>query len=299
MPDEEVPPMSSRLFSSGLIPLAVLLLAAWGVAPAPEPEAEPSYVVAQSGSAAFLQLPGSGASSGISWSSRGGPAGRTHLDSSVLPGPPTPLICSVDTTDAGTIPVCSTSATDNECSARCDSAEVCSAFFDPIGTANTAACSTLGGGGAKRCSVLLPPIGGFLVPSACSAELGGPLTRIVCSVITPGAGKVCSAENPPIGQANMCSTIPSGFVGGGAECSVINNAAAFTNFCSTGFPEAGGGLTKMCSTFQAGTECSMFALNDGSCTSLAGAPVGSCSVFAPGSNCSVIPTTGGPICTLP
>ena len=286
--------MVLRSASSSMVLVPAVVAVSLAFTPADGDHAAPTWSPQQHGATVFLQ-----ASSSAGWSSASAPTTRNHLPSSALPGPPNPVpMCSVDTTDLGTPPVCSTSASTLRCSARCDSDERCSAFFNTAGVAPLIACSTLGGPGQQRCSVLQPMLT-IIAPSMCSAEMGIPGTEILCSVLAPGGGKACSAENPPILQGNFCSTLRTPVMGGRSECSVLNGGAFANNFCSVGLPPDPAGSSKTCSTFQIDSECSIRMGQRGTCTHLVGAPAGTCSVFNPPSNCSVIGGPSGTLCTLP
>ena len=285
--------MAFRTSISSIVPISAIALVTWSSAPIDRADAV-SWAAPQDGSAVFLQ-----ASHAAGWSSQGGAGGRNHLPSSVLPGPPSIVQrCSVDTTDPGSPPVCSTGPNALRCSARCDTMEQCSAFFSSAGTANLVACSTLGGPGKQRCSVLQPPLT-FVGPSTCSAEMGIPGSEVLCSVLASGSGKACSAENSPVFPDNFCSTLRSPVAGGIAQCSVINSGGAGKNFCSVGNAPTPGGPTKLCSTMQSGSECSIRLAQRGTCSNLAGAPAGTCSAHVAGSKCSVIGGPGGTLCTQP
>ncbi|TAH39583.1 MAG: hypothetical protein EYC70_01995 [Planctomycetota bacterium] len=238
--------------------------------------------------AAFLQQ-----GPALGWSTATGGGGRNHLPTSAMPNGTVGLLCSVDTSDLGAPPRCSTTAAAPRCSAHCDNAQRCSAFIGAVG-AGAAVCSTLGGGANRQCSVLQPVINGT-APSVCSAFGGIPGTTIRCSVMGPGNGQKCSVQNPARFQGNLCSTFPSGAVGGTHQCSVLNGGP-LANYCSAGGAVPPGLMTKQCSTSAQNSQCSILPGNKGICTTFSPAPTGSCSILVTPSTCSVIGGANGSFC---
>ncbi|TAH34686.1 MAG: hypothetical protein EYC70_17295 [Planctomycetota bacterium] len=270
------------LAASATIPVMALTGERGGAAPAP-------WKPAPAAAAAFLQRPSS-----VPWSSAAAGSARGHLPSSVLPFLVLGGVCSVDTTDLGNPPACSTNAAAVRCSALSDAQQRCSALLSSAG-GTAAACSATGGNGA-RCSVFLPPFNP-VAGSACSALGGPPGTSIACSVIAPGARQGCSAENPAQTAGNFCSTLSAGASGGVHQCSVLNGGNQ-RNFCSM-VNSPGLFATTNCSTLTAGSACSVRAGSRGVCTNFNGAPTGVCSAFVAASHCSVIGGGAGFLCRWP
>ena len=285
--------MSARSVITRLTPLAAIVAASWAFTPGEDAGAS-TWVPPGHGSAVFLQQSGS-----AGWSSVTGGTSRNHLPSSVIPSPVLNPVCSVDTTDAGTPPVCSTGPNALLCSAICDAAQQCSAFFVPVAAGGSAACSTLGGPGQQRCSVLQAPFGAVLGPSQCSASGGGLNADMLCSVLAGGFRKACSAESPALSPDNFCSTLRSPLPVGRLQCSVINSNPNRKNFCSTANPPSPIGFSKTCSTQSQDSVCSITLGQGGACTSFNGALPGTCSTQVLPSQCSVIGGPSGTFCSQP
>ncbi|TAH38663.1 MAG: hypothetical protein EYC70_04650 [Planctomycetota bacterium] len=231
------------------------------------------------------------------WSAVTGGGSRSHLPKSALGGP-VGQICSVDTSDAGTRPICSTSASLPRCSAQCDSGQQCSALLNTSGTGTVAQCSTLGTSGSA-CSVL-PPATGPSGPALCSA-FGTPANMsISCSVMRAGSSQFCSAVNPARLSDNQCSTFVAAHVLGRLNCSVLGGGGgtANVNSCSVRNAVPAGAQPKLCSTFAPQSNCSVAVGQRGRCTTLT-APAGTCSVFSALSHCSVIGGAAGTSCHWP
>lgn len=229
-------------------------------------------------------------SAGTAWSSALAGGGRSHMPNSVMPWSGPGVLCSVENTDAGAPPSCSTNVAAVRCSAHRDSFQFCSSYFDVSG-GNSAVCSTLGGSGST-CSTL-QPLAQQVARSCCSA-FGGILgTAIECSVMGTGSRQACSAENPAVIADNQCSTFAN------TTCSVLGGGPGATNYCSAGLGVSGTQVTIECSTFASFSECSVRPGQRGLCTAFVPAPAGSCSAFAATSRCSVIGSAGGTFCRWP
>lgn len=215
---------------------------------------------------------------------------RPDLGSSVGPLPDTGTtveVCSVDTTDSGSPPTCSSSAggLDNRCSVFCDSGNQCTAFS--ASTTSEARCSVTGGSG--NCSIFTAK-DKSAESTACSVlEFDDGSTELRCSIISSGNGSVrqCSAENPDNQSAtNTCSVIAGG--GSIRVCSVIQGGESTGDHVCSVF----GAGDKRCSTSISGTYCSVREDQKGICSSqlLGGGTI--CSWFGSGSNtaCSVFPS---------
>lgn len=274
--------------------ISLLGFLTWAALPAATHAAAPKLTAVGSAPAAFLQ--GSGSSA---WStSRAGGSAFGHLPTSAMPFGAVGGTCSVDSTDPGAPPRCSTGAGVAQCSAHCDSQQRCSAFLSAAGGA-LGACSTLGGIGTL-CSVLQPPIA-VVGPSQCSAFGGAPGTSIQCSVMGAGRRQICSAQNPANIPQNQCSTFQiTTTTGGLLECSVLGGGGANKNYCSVGGTVPPGAAPKFCSAHAINSRCSVLVGNRGACTAFSGAPAGTCSAFAGASSfCSVLGGAPGAFCTWP
>ncbi|TAH36806.1 MAG: hypothetical protein EYC70_07395 [Planctomycetota bacterium] len=279
--------MIRAALASGVAVLAAALVPAGGSA------AQASYQpAAPAAFASYLQQP-----SEAPWSSStGGGSGRNHLPTSVMPNGIIGLRCSVDPSDIGTPPTCSTATTGIQCSAHCDNLQFCSAFPFAAGTA--AACSTLGGS-QLRCSVLQPNIN-FAGPSMCSVFGDATGVAVNCSVLGNGFKQGCSAQNGATVAGNQCSTNNlTGLTGGVMRCSVLGGGPTIRKRCSVADPVLAGQVPKQCSVFIAASSCSVRAPNRSFCTNFLPAPAGTCSAFVAGSTCSVINGTSGSFCKWP
>ena len=201
------------------------------------------------------------------------PAQRNHLPSSIFPH--SDAECSVHVPDMPR--ECSISPTTNRrCSAYCGEDQQCSAFSDPAGgNPGGAVCSSFGRD-IGLCSVLQPQRV-LINPSQCSAFNNLTINTLECSVLRPGRKQACSSENP--GRSDQCSAFG---IGQFVRCSVLDSGpVAPRNFCSVGRPPLAGGVTKFCSTFADGAECSIIPGNFALCTHFKSAPAGSCSAQVP------------------
>lgn len=266
---------------------------AWALIPSTGDAAASSWKSVHAAPASFLQQSG-----GPAFTTATTQGSQRALPNSVMPFNVVGGVCSVDATNPGTPPMCSTNGAPVKCSAHCDARQVCSAM-NPGPPANAVMCSVLGGGNNGRCSVLLPQlqqIGG----SQCSAFIGPALTRSICSVLGVGGGtQFCSAQNAGRTPNNQCSTFAMGAVGGATQCSVSGTGPVGTNVCSVYGTVPAGMFRKQCSAFAANSQCSVVVGNNGRCTTFLGAPAGTCSTFATGGFCSVIGGMAGTACSWP
>ena len=254
--------------------------------------APPAWRATGVASAAYLQNTPAAA-----WVSSSGGSSRNHMPTSAMPFTATGTKCSVDDTDPGLPPTCSTSNATQRCSAHCDSAQACSAFFSGSAANGIAACST-NGGTNRQCSVLQPVIAPQ-GPSQCSAFGGVPGSEFQCSIMNAGGNQACSAENPGVFPGTQCSTFSSTGAVGITRCSVLRGGALQRNYCSVGGVLTPISTPKQCSTFSPGSDCSVLPGSRGFCTAFAPIPAGSCSTFAAPSKCSVIGVASGNFCRWP
>ncbi|TAH39582.1 MAG: hypothetical protein EYC70_01990 [Planctomycetota bacterium] len=279
--------MNSRSVIPRILLFGAGAVAAWALIPGRGEASSTIWHSLNATTASFLQQ-----TPGAAWSSATGGSGRNHLPTSVMPNGTPGLRCSVDSTDPGAPPLCSTTTAGQRCSAHCDNAQFCSAFI-ATAAGGAAACSTLGGVN-RQCSVLQPVINPT-AQSLCSAFGSVPGSSVQCSIMAQGSGQKCSAQNPARFANNQCSTFGGGG-GGVVQCSVLKGGGPSRNYCSVGVGVQPGLVPKQCSTFTAAIQCSILPGNRGICTVFNPAPAGTCSAFVAGSNCSVIGGANGNFC---
>ncbi|TAH35788.1 MAG: hypothetical protein EYC70_12230 [Planctomycetota bacterium] len=285
--------MKPRQWTARLALAGGVAALAWALSPAGGSAVQPSFRPAtRSALASYLQQP-----SAASWASQTG-GSRSHLPNSVMPNSTVGVRCSVDTTDAGTPPSCSTSSATVRCSAHCDNVQFCSAVIGTAPSGPAAICSTLGGSNGLTCSVLQPVLTSA-GPSQCSTFGGLPGITLACSIMGVAGQQACSARNPAGIAGNQCSTFTGGTTGGARRCSVLLGGTPLNNRCSVGDSVPVGSVPKECSVFTPNSKCSVQSGNNGFCTVFAPAPAGTCSIFAASATCSVIGGASGSFCTWP
>lgn len=190
---------------------------------------------------------------------------------------------------------CTATSKEAICSAIGDANRTCSTDSGPGAAGDTAKCSVERKQQA-HCSVTGRSNS---TASYCSSMQGGAGTSTKCSTLDSGVQNTCSILDNVGKTTNQCSANGAAGAAGSATCSATQPPAgsgAGENKCSV-FGD-GNANTGQCSTFNAGTTCSVKQGEQNvKCTALGRNGAGSCSTHPPGGGggtqqCSVI---GGPV----